>query len=158
MLDELAREVDGLRGSREEVQVWMREKYPDLPAKFLPRRNPSEPVRIEIAHAGGGQYLALALDERDADVEAIWGTKAEVLSAVQSRWPDLPVVQVPFVREENPGGRPACGGRWRKETVTDRALRYRAAAPECRPPGPPDRKSTRLNSSHIQKSRMPSSA
>ena len=31
---------------------------------------------------------------------------------------------------------PACGPRWRKETVTDRALRYRANAPECRPPGP----------------------
>ena len=35
---------------------------------------------------------------------------------------------------------------------------YIANVVKCRPPGNRDRKSTRLNSSHIQKSRMPSSA
>jgi hypothetical protein len=30
-----------------------------------------------------------------------------------------------------------CGDLWRKETVSDRAFRYRATSPACRPPGPP---------------------
>ena len=33
---------------------------------------------------------------------------------------------------------PACGAHWRKPThqISDRGKRYRAQAPECRPPGP----------------------
>ena len=46
--------------------------------------------------------------------------------------------------------------RWRKEaTITLVDARRRATSPTF---DPSDRKSTRLNSSHIQKSRMPSSA
>jgi hypothetical protein len=34
---------------------------------------------------------------------------------------------------------PECGANWRKsvDQISDRAMRYRAQAPECRPPGPP---------------------
>jgi hypothetical protein len=69
-----------------------------------PSVNPAGlPARIQIAHAGEGQWLALVLDDRGTALEAITGSKAAVLAEIRQRHPDLPVLKVPFVREIPPG-------------------------------------------------------
>jgi hypothetical protein len=64
---------------------------------------PGVPANIQIAHAGAGYWLALVLDDRNTELAAIAGKKAAVLAAIQRDHPDLPVIEVPFVREDPPG-------------------------------------------------------
>lgn len=132
-----------ITGTEREVLLTVRGRWPALPIHRLPfaietegpnghRVNPAgEPVRVEIAHAGGHRWLGLVLTERDEIVEAIWAdSKAQLLALLRERWPRLPVMEVPFV-SENPRGK--AGGREAGQ-VTDRALRYRANTHP--PPGP----------------------
>ena len=64
---------------------------------------PGVPANIQIAHAGAGYWLALVLDDRGTALEAITGSKAAVLAEIRQRHPDLPLIEVPFVREIPPG-------------------------------------------------------
>ena len=75
------------------------------------------------------------------------------------------VITAPVINEEIGGGRVQISGMENAQEATDISLLLRAgalAAPmeiiEERTVGPRDRKSTRLNSSHVKRSRMPSSA
>ena len=82
------------------MRAWLRQHYPGVPVRFLPLRNPA--VRIEWTHGGGGEYLAVVLDEEGRIMEEHWGAKAEVLAWMARRWPGLPVEFVPMVKEQNP--------------------------------------------------------
>lgn len=104
-----------VRGDKQEVLLTVRGTWPTLPIDRLAyavesqttdrhRVNPAGvPARIQIAHAGEGQYLALILDGRGTALAAITGSKAAVLAEIRQRQPDLPVLEVPFVREDPPG-------------------------------------------------------
>ena len=76
-------------------------------------------MRVEVAHAGEGQYLALVLDQDGATLEALWGTRLRVLVELERRWPDLPVRRVPFIREPEDGNPAVRLGRWWRRTLRD---------------------------------------
>jgi len=104
-----------VRGDKQEVLLTVRAEWPTLPIdRFAyaiesqttdPHRvNPAGvPANIQIAHAGEGQWLALVLDGPGTALEAITGSKAAVLAEIRQRHPDLPLIEVPFVREIPPG-------------------------------------------------------
>jgi hypothetical protein len=99
------------------------------------RRGNPRPVRIQLAHAGGGVWVALVVDRHGAELELITGSEREVLLTIRDRWPTLPVDRLPFAIETegtnghrvNPAGVPvrvALGhrgeGQWLAMVLDDR--------------------------------------
>jgi hypothetical protein len=133
-----------VEGSERQVLAELRRRWPGLPIDRLPyaietettngnRTNPTGlPARAEIAYAGGHRWVGLVVTEHGQVIEVIsTDTKAKLLALLRQRWPELPVREVPFIREENPPGR---AGRKEAAMVTDRCRRLRANAHP--PPGP----------------------
>src|SRR5712691_2510512 len=46
--------------------------------------------RIEWTGAGGDYFLAVIVDDRDEVVAERWGTRKEIVSWIETRWPQLP--------------------------------------------------------------------
>src|SRR5713226_3281238 len=52
--------------------------------------------RIEWTGAGGDYFLAVIVDDRDEVVAERWGTRKEIVSWIETRWPQLPKKFVPM--------------------------------------------------------------
>lgn len=53
--------------------------------------------RIEWTGAGGDYFLAVVVDQGDEVIAERWGTRKEVLTWMETRWPQLPTKFVPMV-------------------------------------------------------------
>jgi hypothetical protein len=53
--------------------------------------------RIEWTGAGGDHYLGVVADQKDQVVSEYWGTRREILTWMETRWPQLPTTYVPMV-------------------------------------------------------------
>ena len=52
--------------------------------------------RIEWTGAGGDYFLAVVVDDRDEVVAERWGTRKEIVSWIETQWPQLPKKFVPM--------------------------------------------------------------
>jgi hypothetical protein len=68
-----------------------------------------EAKRIEWTGAGGDYFLGIAVDQKDEVIAEFWGTRKEILSWMETSWPQLPKKYVPMVY--TPGHRIAPNGQ-----------------------------------------------
>ena len=52
--------------------------------------------RIEWTGAGGDYFLAVIVDHRDEVIAERWGTRKEIVSWIETQWPELPKKFVPM--------------------------------------------------------------
>jgi hypothetical protein len=61
--------------------------------------------RIEWTGAGGGQYLAIVVNEACDVIAECWGNRKQVRAWMKKCWPELPVNFVPMAQNTARAGR-----------------------------------------------------